>query len=192
MAGRNLRSFIAFDLEPAVKKTLMREIGFLQMAGADVHWVKEASLHVTVRFLGDLAPEEILPVAAAIRRATADVPISRPTLRGLTAFPSVDDPRTIVVALEGEVEPVQRFFRNLQEELKKAGFRPEPRPLRLHVTLGRVKGDRFKDELKTRLAEAADRGFGDTVVAKFDLVLSELDPRGPTYTIMEEFELEGD
>ena len=64
--------FVKEDIRSVLQALLATNETLAQMAGADVHWVKEASLHVTVRFLGDLAPEEILPVAAAIRRATAD------------------------------------------------------------------------------------------------------------------------
>jgi len=189
MAGGRMRTFVAVGLEERVRAALAREIGVLQMAGADVAWTRPENLHVTLRFLGDLAHEEVVPVARAIGAACSGLSACRPDVRGLDAFPDLAAPRVLVAGLEGDVTTLHEIWRRLQEGLKALGFRPEPRPLRLHVTLGRVRSTRALAELLPRLEAARGRAFGDTLVDRVELMLSDLSARESRYTTMEEFEL---
>lgn len=189
MSGRNMRTFVAADLEHGLKRDLEREIGFLQMAGADVRWTAVENMHMTIRFLGDISPEEIVPVVRQIRRAADGVPCARVAIKGVGAFPSLDDPRVIIARVEGDTRPLQTLFANLQESLKTLGFRPEPRPLELHVTLGYVKGDKNIGDLIEKLKTATDRFFGDTVVDHVDLMLSEHKKGSTVYSVMESIDL---
>jgi RNA 2',3'-cyclic 3'-phosphodiesterase len=130
-----------------------------------------------------------MKVTAAIREATAEALACRPVCDGLETFPSADEPRVLVSPLTGDVDSLHQIYDKLQTGLKRLGFRPEPRPLKPHVTLGRVKGTRSLEDLKQRLETSRERQFGITAIDCVQLMLSEPRGKGSEYTVMEEFDL---
>lgn len=189
MSRRMLRCFVAVDVDPEVARALEREIGHLQLAGGDVGWTSPKNLHITLRFLGDVAPEEIVTVARAIRKCCEGIEACRLRVHGVAAFPSADDPHVIVACVEDESGTVQELFRRLQVGMRELGFRPETKPLRLHITLGRVRSSRNIEELKARLAASVDQAFGDISIDHVNLMMSDLKGKSPEYTVMETFDL---
>lgn len=186
-----LRCFVAADVASKVVKNLNREIGFLQLAGADVRWVPPQNMHVTVRFIGDVRDQEVPDVIRAVGKACEGIPPCRPLVRGISTFPPNKPPRVVVAGVEDDVQSLKDLFNALQASLAEIGFRPEKKGLRPHVTLGRVKGSAFVDELQDRIAEGADRKFGMTTIDRVNLLLSEQTREGPLYSVMEEFSLGG-
>lgn len=189
MSRRMLRCFVAVDVDPEVARALEREIGHLQLAGGDVGWTSAKNLHITLRFLGDVAPEEIVTVARTIRKCCEGIEACRLRVHGVTAFPNADDPHFIFAAVEDESGTVHELFRRLQVGMRELGFRPETKPLRLHITLGRVRSSRNIEELKARLAASVDQHFGEISIDHVNLMMSDLKGKSPDYTVMETFDL---
>ncbi|MEZ6197197.1 MAG: RNA 2',3'-cyclic phosphodiesterase [Planctomycetota bacterium] len=184
-----LRCFIAAPLTPAVAERLEREIAFLQLAGADVAWVKRAQFHLTLRFLGDVDPGDLPDIESAIEAATQEASAARPMVRGVSAFPSVEDPKTVVALLDDEGGEIGGMHQALERQLRRAGFRPEKRNYRPHVTLGRVRGTRNLDEVARRMTEASERRFGLTDFDRLILYMSDQTPQGTLYTELRDFPL---
>ena len=190
--GDRLRCFVAAPIEVKVAKRLVREIGFLQLAGADVKWVPLENLHVTLRFIGNTDPNDVVPVVDAIEEVAAEIPACRPMVEGIEFFPNQRRPRVVAARVTEDVEALNALYAGLQKTLGELGFRPERKPLRPHVTLGRMNsGGRGMDDLMTRLEESAERRFGPTVINHVNLYMSETGPQGPEYTIMNRIELLG-
>jgi 2'-5' RNA ligase len=63
-----LRTFIAIDLPAAVREALDRFEKELQSVQAPVAWVKPERVHLTLKFLGDVAPERIPELQGSLAR----------------------------------------------------------------------------------------------------------------------------
>jgi len=74
-------------------------------------------------------------------------------------------------------------------ELKKIGFEPEERDFNPHLTLGRAKSNRGRDELIGRMEKYHEQEFGDFRVERIVLFKSDLKPSGPIYTSLRELKL---
>ena len=125
-------------------------------AGArDVRWVRLDGLHLTLRFLGPTEPERVAPTIAAVQRvaAAARGPIEI-ELSGAGTFPAGRRPRTLWIGLSRGGEALADLARRTEEALVAAGWEPEGRPFRAHLTLARSDGVSVGPLVADRLASA--------------------------------------
>jgi 2'-5' RNA ligase len=93
------------------------------------------------------------------------------------------------MGLVDEREVLVSLQKQLERELEKMGFEPEERAFRPHLTLGRVKLGRGREELAGRIERYKEEEFGDFPVEKIVLFKSDLKPTGPIYTPLRELKL---
>jgi 2'-5' RNA ligase len=135
-----LRAFFAIELAAPARAAAGALLHALrERPGADgVRWVREENLHVTLRFLGDVA-EDAVP--ALLRGVAARTVAIAPFSMGLGAvhpFPSQRRPRVVALAVQPP-EPMLELAAAVERGVVEAGFEPEPRRFRAHLTLGRVR-----------------------------------------------------
>jgi len=156
----------------------------LRTSSLPVRWVPEGSLHVTLRFLGEVADARAPEIGSALGAAVRGARTFAVGLGGVGAFPSLGRPR--VVWLGVERHPALELLANdVERALAPLGFEPELRPFAPHLTLGRARhsagGAAFRG--LARLAERVDHQ-GTTVVSSVDLMQSTLGPGGAEYTVV--------
>lgn len=88
-------------------------------------------------------------------------------------------------------EVLTSFQKQIETQLEKIGFQPENRPFHPHLTLGRMKSSRGKEELIGRMEKHREEEFGDFQVERVILFKSDLKPSGPIYTLLKEIKLGG-
>jgi 2'-5' RNA ligase len=145
-----------------------------------VSWVKRENLHVTVKFLGEIAEEQLEELKLVAQAAWAGMG-GKPFSLGLDrlgAFPSPARPRVIWAGSSAPPQEIIKLYEQLERELEPLGFPPEGKPYTPHVTLGRVKGGAGAGGLAgVRLPPfhfiAEARGL--------TLMESQLDPAGAIY-----------
>ena len=177
-----IRTFIAIDLPPPVQKALDGIGREFRETDAPVSWVKPERIHLTLKFLGDVAPEMIPEIASALERiASATVPF-RLQAASCGAFPTIKQPRVVWVGLRGDAEPLGKLQKLVEDAMVPFGFAPEDRPFRPHLTLGRVKGRQHMRALQDALL--ARQAFETEAFDVVEVVLykSELRPEGARYT----------
>jgi 2'-5' RNA ligase len=187
----SFRAFVAIPLPEDVRERLAALQERLRPARADVKWVEPGLMHVTLRFLGDLADGARPALEAGLRAAaTGAAPIDLEA-RGLGAFPASGAPRVVWAGLaEREPGRLAALASAVEGAAAAAGFPPETRPFTAHVTLGRAKSPRNAAALRALLAGAGgDAGAGAFRMEAFVLYRSDLSPQGPTYTAVERFPL---
>ena len=86
-------------------------------------------------------------------------------------------------------EVLATFQKELEETLAKIGFEPEDRPFQPHLTLGRVRTSRGKDDLIGKMEKHREEEFGGFKVEEVVLFRSELEPTGPIYTPLRKLKL---
>lgn len=163
----------------------------LRSVAGGVAWVASGNLHLTLKFLGEVAEDRIGPVVDAVTSAASDALAFEAHVRGLGAFPSLMRPRVIWAGVtEGAAATVDLAGR-VDEALAALGFAPYARPFSPHVTLGRVRQPGRNPALADALQGAAEREFGRLRVAGASLMRSELSPGGARYTELATVRLAG-
>jgi len=189
---KGLRLFVAINLDPSLKAPLADIQGKLKTAEAPVRWVKPEQLHLTLKFLGEVAEATLPALRDALGRCLAEVCAFPLSLSRLGTFPSRGTPRVIWVGVSEGGQEVEKLRGRVEEALYPLGFPREDRPFHPHLTLGRVKGVRHLQPLLDHLHSMEVKGFGRMQVQFIDLMRSELHPHGAIYTLIHRVTLKGD
>jgi 2'-5' RNA ligase len=125
----------------------------------DVRWVRLDGLHLTLRFLGPTAESVVAPTSAAVDIVASDaagpIPIE---LAGSGTFPPGRRPRTLWIGISDGVERLSELAAATEAALVAAGWQPDGRPFRPHLTLARSDGVAAGRMVADRLAASmADR-----------------------------------
>jgi len=182
-----LRAFFAIELgEPARLAAAQVAAELRTRPGGDgVRWVRPENLHVTLRFLGEIAPAQAAPLAAHVREhAQALAPFAL-RLGALASLPPGRRPRVLVLEL-APGEPLAALADAVERGVVAAGCAPEARNFRGHLTLGRVRERGASPSLAGLAAAPAE-----FVVTESVLFASELHPSGSRYTPLERVPLGG-
>ncbi len=185
MTPDRIRAFIALDIPREVRHALQRLQEELQAEGVRARWVRPGSVHLTVRFLGDVPAVAVSTVTAALDAAAADLAAPELLLRNLGVFPNLRRARVVWAGLGGEVETLKKVKQRVDAGLAAADsrlFPVENRPFRAHLTLGRFKGRVDGGSLHAAMKKSAP--FEPVPFTADALVLyrSQLEPRGAVYT----------
>lgn len=188
------RTFIALDLSEAAREALRRELRRLAQALPNVRLVDQASLHLTLAFLGELDDDAL----AAVIQITSDV--ARPsapfdlTLTGLGVFGPPSAPRVIWAGVGGETRPLLALQQRLADALEAHGFPREARPFSPHLTLARLKrplDDAAYLRLRGLLAGPPPRRTTRWRVSDLRVMRSDVAADGARYTALSVAPLEG-
>ncbi len=178
----SIRSFVAIDLSETVRRQIGALIQELRKSEAQVGWARVEGIHLTLKFLGNVAPELIEEMKPALAREAAKTGPIRIEAAGCGAFPGIQSPRVIWVGLRGEIAPLADLARRLEEALVPFGFAPEARPFKPHLTVGRVKGRARLQALQQMLLAHVGFSAEPFDAAQIVLYKSDLRPDGARYT----------
>jgi 2'-5' RNA ligase len=186
------RTFVAIEIDDAVRRRAGELIDRLAAGTSDVRWVETHNLHLTLKFLGEVPLNEIPRVCEAVERGAAEVTPFTLQLYGAGAFPHPGRPRTLWLgAGEGEASAVA-LYEAVDRRLRKLGFRSEKRQFKPHLTIGRVRrSGPGLQQLGDHLREQAQFDAGTCPVQQATVFSSELTPDGPIYTPLARTELGG-
>jgi 2'-5' RNA ligase len=181
-----IRSFIAIELPAEVKKALTRLQERLKIRDdKQVKWVEPENMHLTLYFLGNIAPEMVSRITSAMEQAAAGARHFQLEVGGLGAFPNLHRVEVIWVGLAGDLDKLDRLQKDIGANLTPLGFKPETRPFNPHLTLGRVR-DFIRPEERAALGQLLESmpfnvRFKVDVTA-VNLMKSQLTPKGPIYS----------
>ena len=181
-----VRSFIAIDLPAGVRAELT---SFEEKLKARRHpfvkWVDPESMHLTLKFLGNVAADFIPQIVEAMSGVAEAHSTFKLQVAGTGAFPNWQRPQVVWVGVGGELDRLNSLQKGLESVLAPLGFPSESRPFSAHLTVGRLR-DRVTPDDRRRFAE-----FAQTVEFKASLsfevnairlIKSQLTPAGPIYT----------
>lgn len=171
-----VRCFLALLPDAASRNALQRCQRALQSAcfreAAGVRWVTADALHLTLRFLGPTQRLHIEPLTHALPTLARPLPPVRCERHALWGA----DARCALVA---ELAPDPRLLelaRDCEAQARAAGFTPESRPFRAHVTLARL------DSRAPHLPLSFTLPRIELTFDRLALMESTLGARGATYT----------
>ncbi|MHB0913428.1 MAG: RNA 2',3'-cyclic phosphodiesterase [Armatimonadota bacterium] len=174
-----MRTFIAVPLPAEVRREVAGIERALTASEADVRWVSEENLHITLKFLGDV--ERTDAVAKAVRSAVAGFPPFRAALAGVGAFPKPSRPSVIWVGVSEGKAALAELAERVEAAMESLGFAREIRPFSPHVTVGRVRTSKNLERLR-EIIERMHGEAGSFEVRQVAVMRSDLSRSGPTYT----------
>lgn len=186
MMSETFRTFLALPVSAELSETLARAQRALEPfwpPGA-IRWARRDQFHLTLKFFGDVAAEQLPGLTEAVRRASAESPPLALRLTELGGFPSPRQPRVLWVGLGGDVERLLELQPGLAAATAPYGDHAEAREFHPHLTLGRV-GGRDARGVRPRRDDWAATTLGEPRAWRanaIQLLRSQLDPAGARYT----------
>ena len=180
-----VRTFLAIDLPNILLKILEDHQGRWKSAKADVRWVIPSSMHLTLKFLGEIPQSSVEQVIAVCKELCCQHRGFHLKLNGTGTFPNLKRPRILWVGIGGSTHRLCELQDSIETALGKMGFPQEKRGFSPHMTVGRIRSSR-------RLSGLLELFLKDEIVSKPFVVQgvtvykSQLTPRGPIYHPMAE------
>jgi 2'-5' RNA ligase len=128
-----MRLFIAVELPEAVRGRLAALGGGVPGA----RWTAMDNLHLTLRFMGEVAGPALEDLAAALDGLTG--PSFELSLAGVGQYGAKRRARIIWAGVAAS-PPLMALQARIESAVVRAGFDPEQRKFRPHITLARLKG----------------------------------------------------
>ncbi len=176
-----MRVFVAINFTVKDRQRMARAVRRMRDTGLPVRWVEPDQIHLTLKFLGEVRPERIGQVKAAVARVASKTRPFTLNMRGSGAFPTTRRPR--VIWLGAEATPELRCLKHdLEWELAPLGFDREVRAFHPHITLGRARPDARAGDFRGFEELVASMDFRAAItVRSIDLMKSTLSARGARY-----------
>jgi 2'-5' RNA ligase len=192
-----IRAFLSVELSQelradlaAVQQELKHKIEPEMKRDMRISWVQPSSIHLTLKFLGDMDEQVIDPLRATLDQAIGSQIAVNVPLERLGAFPRPHSPRVLWVGpsehweLGAEAKRIAEIHGAIEQACEGLGFLREAKSFSPHLTLARIKmGER---QIGVALAKVGvlDRPISLDALPVKSVVLmkSELKSTGSVYT----------
>lgn len=193
MTTDTIRAFIAIELSGEIKTELDKIESILKsQSSTPAKWVDPESIHLTLKFLGDVSSDRVRDISDAINNGVAGTGPFRLQLSGLGVFPNPARTQVVWAGITGDMDRLSQLQSTIEVEMEKQGFPREKRTFSPHLTLARVRNHATPDERKrlgTLVTGTAFTG-GIVRVDSVNLMESRLTRQGALYTRIGSFRLE--
>ena len=179
-----MRLFVALEIPVTARKNLAALIASLRAITREPRWVRAENLHITLKFLGEVAEDKLAPVHTALAGVRSHQAVTL-EFRGLGFFPNEKKPRVFWAGIEASSN-LQALAADIEGAMEECGIAREKRAFSPHLTLARLEGA-LPEALRKAIAENAQREFGSLRTGEFHLMQSKLKPSGAEYTTLRTF-----
>jgi 2'-5' RNA ligase len=180
-ADGSVRAFVALELAAPLHRALGELQQRLRPTLGGIRLVRPEGIHLTLRFLGPTSPKQIQALGPPLAAAARGCRPLEARVRGVGTFPDRGSPRVLWVGVE--LPPAASLLqRACEHAARDAGFEPEPRPFRAHLTLGR-----WRDRAARPVLPETD--LGPARLESLVLFQSETAQGGAVYTPLARFAL---
>jgi len=188
MTSDVIRTFIAVDLPPSVLDALGQITSQLQekLPNTHVRWVDVQKMHLTLKFLGDIAKENIGMVEKILLTEGAKRPVMEIGIGGIGAFPKIRHPRVIWIGVEAPADLFD-LRRGIEDGVARLGYNYDKYDFTPHLTLGRISRKASARDVRTVGNVLHDFQVGYIGVARIEAVhlyRSDLSHDGAKYSCL--------
>ena len=181
-----IRSFIAIELPDELKLELARLEARLKSDKQPwVKWVSPEGIHITLKFLGNIAAETTGEITKAMEEAVQGISPFHLEVKGLGVFPNLRRVQVAWVGIIGEVDKLSQLQKRIETSLIPLGFAPESRAFTPHLTLARLRDQASLDERQRFGQLIANTKFETASAIEVDavsLMRSQLTREGAIYS----------
>ena len=184
-----IRCFIAIEIPETIQNKLARIQGTLRKQIQKASWVKPNNIHLTLKFLGDVDPDDIQTIGEAIERVAIQHRSFSLRVAGLGAFPNFARPRVLWAGVAVGGERVSALAQDINMALIDCGFSIDTKKFNPHLTIARV-----KERIDLRPYANQYRQYGrmdgaEMSVTTISLIQSQLHPTGAIYSTLQSYSL---
>ncbi len=181
-----MRTFLCIELPHEVKRELHSATLDLRASPGSLKWVSSDSLHITLKYLGELEEEKVEGVASSFEQALSSGGLASFSLYcgDLGAFPRFERVRVLFAHVLGDLVPIKLLASVAEESAAAYGVTREKRPFKPHITLARARNPQSlppDDRFPGRRIE----WFANSVT----MMKSDLKPSGSIYTPLKRWKL---
>ncbi len=199
-----IRAFLAVELSEGlrarvaqVQRDLKQRLDRDASPRVRISWVRPESIHLTIKFLGDIDESLVEPLRQAIEAVITAHRLIHIPIERIGAFPHLMLPRVLWVGAPEQWERgedakrMAMLHKAVETCCDTLGFAPDARPLNPHLTLARIKegGGYVGKALAGSGMLAGPLSLGSLDVGQVVLMKSELRPTGSVYTKLWEISL---
>ena len=174
-----MRTFLALDLPENIRNNISQLVERLRNSNVSgIKWVALENLHITFQFIGDTQRHDIPDIGNFLENKFLDFEKIHFFNSKLEIIPE-RSPRIIWISLQTKHKDIYKLSRQFKNELTEMGYNLDNKPLKFHITLGRIKKrlpDFFIREFLT-----TELKIEDFEVSEATLYESFLRPQGPMY-----------
>lgn len=177
------RLFVGIALPPEIRMRL--SVLCAGLPGAK--WIDAESLHLTLRFIGEVHGDRAEDIDAALEQV--DAPAFDLALNGIDCFQSSGKAHTLWAGISKQ--PLLAHLRDkVESAVVRAGCEPERRKFKPHVTLARLRGSTDGARLGAFIQRYNHVTFGPFPVDSFTLFRSHLGGEKAHYEPLVDYPLE--
>lgn len=177
-----MRCFVAIELPDDVRERLADLQGQMAGLGRGVRWTRPESIHLTVKFLGQVPDAQVAEVCEAARRIAAKYPVFGLEVAGAGCFPPRGLVRVIWAGIVQLPPPLVDCQRECEDVYAGMGFEKENRAYKPHLTVGRVNDSGVSNRVRETLLQFEGFSGGSFVAEELIVFQSELRRGGAVYT----------
>ena len=96
----NIRAFIAVEIDSQTKQKISELVSDFKKSAADVKWVAEDKMHLTLKFLGNIRQDKIQEISDALTSIADNTLSFKIRLSKIEAFPNMKHPRVIWIGID--------------------------------------------------------------------------------------------
>ena len=183
-----MRLFVALEIPAVVRDNLAafikdtkKDVRDLteQLSEKRVRWMRPENLHVTLKFIGEVADARVEGIRGALRAVHAEAPLDL-RFRGLGFFPNENRPTVLWTGLRAAAD-LPSLRGDIDRALATQGIAKEKRAFLPHLTLARFTSPGLHETLRAVIRKNSERDFGSFQAREFYLVQSKLKPSGAEY-----------
>jgi len=185
VVNRRIRAFIAVPLSEEVLNGLQAGQDAIRDSGVKASFPEISSVHLTLKFLGDIEPGQVSMVSAALKDRIYRFDPFVLNITGLGVFPNLSRPRIAWAGVMPD-DRLQTLHGMVESAMREIGFEAERRKFSPHITLARIKSVRDGDSLGEMLKRMRNFEMGTTPVRSLRLYQSILKPEGAVHKVLAE------
>jgi 2'-5' RNA ligase len=180
--NKKARLFIAIELPERIHQVLQQLQSQLKHPTSSVKWSNPKNTHLTLKFLADTPVDKIPDIKDILTSAFSNLDSFNLSLENkIEAFPSIKRPRVLWIGIKEGADIVKKIQKQLEENLARLGFNKEKRKFTPHLTLGRTKYLKSKEEYIESIKKVSLEEQVFFTADKIILYQSTLTEKGPVY-----------
>ena len=179
------RIFCAIELPQATRRVVLAHIARLKekVPHAKASWARDANLHLTLKFLGEIPTTSVTDFSKAVSLAVTQVQPFSIRFDQTGIFPTHGQPRVLWIGITDLSTRLAELHACVEEESARVGFAKETRPFHPHLTIARL---RHSDNARELAVAHKQMEFDPVEIAVAELLVirSELSSEGSKYTVV--------
>jgi len=188
MNEKLIRTFLCFPVPGEVRSKKNMLYSTLEGSPAQINWVKNDYLHLTLKFIGYTTESYIPKIIDTLKKITINYKPFQLVINNTGCFPKKERPRTLFLGVEGRLNILMDLVQNIENELEKIDIPKDRNDFFPHITLARIKYPQtHTPDIDLFLKSSYDPI--DLSLDRMQFFASELLPSGAIYTLLKTFPL---